>query len=83
MTLKQWRKKKKMTRKELAKITGTTETYICLIENGKRNPSDTMKLKLAKAFDTKIINIFFAIQETKCYIKEKGGIKNAYMHKSE
>lgn len=71
MTLKEWRIKKKLTRKELAKLTDTTETYIFMIETGKRNPSDTMKYKLAEVFNTKIANIFLAIQETKCYTNQK------------
>lgn len=68
MTLKELRLKKKMTRLEVANRTNTTETYILLIETGKRNPSDKMKEKLANVYNVKPITIFSALQQTKCYM---------------
>lgn len=69
MTLKELRKKKKLTQIQVAKLTDTTVTYIFLLEKGKRNPSDAMKVKLAKVYNVKPVDIFSAIQQTKCYLK--------------
>lgn len=66
MTLKELRIKNKLTRLEVAKKTGTSETYILLIETGKRNPSDKMKEKLANVYNVKPVTIFSASQQTKC-----------------
>lgn len=69
MTLKEMRKRRKLTQDEVAKYTDTTKTYIFLLEKGKRNPSDIMKIKLAKLYNVKPVDIFLATQQTKCYIK--------------
>ncbi len=53
-----------LTQSEVAKCTGTTVTYISLLENGKKNPSDKMKEKLAKLYKCKIEDIFLAIKLT-------------------
>lgn len=66
MTLKELRIKNKMTRLEVARQTGTSETYILLLETGKRNPSDKMKEKLAEVYNVKPVTIFSASQQTKC-----------------
>lgn len=54
------------TQMEVAKKTKKTITYISLIENGKRKPSDTMKEQLAKLYKVGISEIFLAIKLTKC-----------------
>lgn len=69
MTLQQMRIDRKLTRKEVANRIGTTETYILMIETGKRNPSDNMKVKLAEVYNVKPTTIFLACQQTKCSIK--------------
>lgn len=66
MTLQQLRKKSNLTQDKVAELTDTTKTYIFLLEKGKRNPSDTMKTKLAKIYNVKPVDIFLAIQQTKC-----------------
>lgn len=66
MTLKELRIKNRMTRSEVANKTGTSETYILLLETGKRNPSDKMKEKLAEVYNVKPVTIFSASQQTKC-----------------
>ena len=68
-TLQELRIKKGLTQKELAKLTDTTKDYISLLERGKRNPSDKMKEKLAKIFGVEIVQIFLAVQRTKCCTK--------------
>ena len=69
-TLQDFRIQKGLTQEELAKLTETTKDYISLLERGKRNPSDKMKAKLAKIFDVEIVQIFLAVQRTKCCTKD-------------
>ncbi len=63
-TLKNLREDKGLTQKQVAKLTGTTVTFISLLENGKRNASDNTKRKLAKIYDCEVIDIFLALQLT-------------------
>ena len=65
MTMQQIRKKAKMTQQDTAKITGLTIKFISEIENGRRNPSDKSKRKLAKAYKVPVVEIFLACQRTK------------------
>lgn len=69
-TLQDFRIQKGLTQEELAKLTETTKDYISLLERGKRNPSDKMKARLAKIFDVEIVQIFLAVQRTKCCTKK-------------
>lgn len=64
--LKQLREKAKLTQKYVAEKTNVTETYISLLENGNRNPSDKMKKQLAELYKVKVTDIFSAIELTKC-----------------
>lgn len=64
--LKKLREDNGLTQKEVAKELDTTITYISLIENGNRNPSDKIKEKLAKLYKVTINDIFWAIKLTKC-----------------
>lgn len=64
--LKKLREDNGLTQKEVAKELDTTITYISLIENGNRNPSDKIKEKLAKLYKVTINDIFLAIKLTKC-----------------
>ena len=63
-TLKQLRENKNLTQEQVSKLTGTTVTFISLLENGKRNASDTTKEKLAKLYGCEISDIFLALQLT-------------------
>ena len=63
-TLKQLRENKNLTQEQVSKLTDTTVTFISLLENGKRNASDTMKEKLAKLYGCEISDIYLAIQLT-------------------
>jgi transcriptional regulator with XRE-family HTH domain len=66
MTMQQIRKRAKMTQNDTSKITGLTIKYISDIENGRRNPSDKSKRKLARAYKVPVVEIFLACQRTKC-----------------
>lgn len=64
-----------LTQEQVSKITGLTIKFISEVENGRRNPSDKTKLKFAKAYRVKPVDIFLACQRTKCS-KRKGGELN-------
>lgn len=69
-TLKELRMRKKMNLLEASKKVGITNTYLCMLESGLRNPSDRMKIKLAEAYNVSPITIFLATQSTKCKIEK-------------
>lgn len=64
MTLKEIREKAKLTQEETSKITGLSIKFISEIENGRRNPSDKSKNKLAMAYKVPVVKIFLACQRT-------------------
>lgn len=66
MNLKQLRKKTNLTQNEVAKLSGLTIRFISDIENGRRNPSDNSKKKLAKIYKVPVVEIFLACQRTNC-----------------
>lgn len=46
--IKEYRKKRNLTQKELANQVGVTQAYICALESGKRsNPSAKILLKIS------------------------------------
>ena len=53
-----YRKKKKMTQEDLAKIVGVTRQTIISIEQGKYVASLSLALKLAKIFEVKVADLF-------------------------
>ncbi len=53
-----YRKKKKMTQEDLAKIVGVTRQTIISIEQGKYVASLSLALKLAKIFEVKVEDLF-------------------------
>ena len=63
-TLRELREKRGLTQDEVAKLTNKTTTFIWMLENGKRNASDEMKIKLAKLYNCEITDIFLALQLT-------------------
>ncbi len=63
------RRRKHMTQKELANITGINQADISKIENGTRNPSLDMLKRLAEGMGTRLELNFVTIQTTKT--KEK------------
>ena len=53
-----YRKKKKMTQEDLAKIVGVTRQTIISIEQGKYVASLSLALKLAKIFEVNVEDLF-------------------------
>ena len=64
-TLQDLRKNKDLTQEQSAKILSITKEYLSMLENGERNPSDSLKEKMAKLYNCEIIDIFLAINSTK------------------
>lgn len=65
ITLQKLRNKKKLTQEQTAKLLEITKEYLSMLENGYRNPSDTLKKKMSKLYDCSIADIFLAISSTK------------------
>lgn len=63
-----------ITQTKASKILGITNEYLSMLENGDRNPSDSLKEKMSKLYKCNIADIFLAINSTKCL---KGSEKNA------
>ena len=64
-TLKDLREDKDLTQEQAAKILAITKEYLSMLENGFRNPSDTLEEKMAKLYSCNIVDIFLAINSTK------------------
>lgn len=64
-TLKELRNKKGITQEQASKLLEIRKTYLSMLENGVRNPSDTLKEKMAKLYECNIADIFLAISSTK------------------
>ena len=69
-TLQDLRKDKKLTQEEASSMLLITKEYLSMLENGTRNPSDSLKEKIAKLYNCNIADIFLAINSTKCLKKE-------------
>ena len=69
-TLQQLRNNKGLTQEQASKIFGVTKEYLSMLENGDRNPSDSLKEKMAKLYNCEISEIFLAINSTKRLKKE-------------
>ena len=65
-SLQDLRKDKQLTQEQTAKILAITKEYLSMLENGGRNPSDSLKSKMAKLYGCSIADIFLAINSTKC-----------------
>lgn len=50
MHLKELRLNKKMSLRQVANLVGYSSAFLCLIENGKRQPKISLLLKLAKVY---------------------------------
>ena len=72
-TLQDLRKEKELTQEQASKVLSITKEYLSMLENGDRNPSDSLKEKMAKLYNCDIANIFLAINSTK-RLKDKGAI---------
>ena len=60
-TLQELRKNRDLTQEQAAKILGITTEYLSMLENGIRNPSDSLKEKMAKLYNITIVDIFLTI----------------------
>ena len=61
--LKYYRKKQKLTLKELSEITGISVGYLSHLENGSRtNPSMKTMYKISQAVQASIEEVFFNIE---------------------
>lgn len=67
MNIKKIRENKKITQEQSSKILGITKEYLSMIERGKRNPSDSLKEKMAILYNVTISDIFLSLKETKCF----------------
>lgn len=70
ITLQKLRKNKDLTQEQAAKVLMITKEYLSMLENGDRNPSDSLKEKMAKLYNCTITDIFLAINSTKCLKRE-------------
>ncbi|MFP4017064.1 MAG: helix-turn-helix domain-containing protein [Halanaerobiales bacterium] len=68
--LKELRKDRGLTLRELGKEAGVSATLISDIENGRYYPSLKTLSKLSNALEVKISQIFFAAESGKCVNKE-------------
>ncbi|AOT72940.1 transcriptional regulator [Geosporobacter ferrireducens] len=59
------RKKKNLNQLDVAKSLGVTTSYYGMIEQGVRTPSLDLAAKIAKYFDRKVEDIFFANENNK------------------
>lgn len=64
-TLQDLRKDKKLTQQQAAKVLVITKEYLSMLENGDRNPSDSLKEEMAKLYNCSISDIYLAINSTK------------------
>lgn len=64
-TLQELRTSKGLTQEQTSKLLEITKEYLSMIENATRNPSDSLKEKMAKLYDCSITDIFLAINSTK------------------
>ena len=64
LTIKELRKKKKLTRKQLAKLAKISEAYLSMLENNKRTPTIAVINDLANALNCKPENIFLTFNST-------------------
>ncbi len=64
-TLKDLRNEVGLTQKQAAKILEIRKEYLSMLETGDRNPSDNLKMKMAKLYKCEIGDIFLAITSTK------------------
>ena len=65
MMLKLKRVEKRIKQKNLAKMVGVSQQYLCSIENCRsKNPSRDIMIKLASALDCSVQELFFSEEQT-------------------
>jgi len=53
------RRKYRLSQSELAILAGVSRSTISFIENGRQDPTKSMMVKIARALDMSVIDIFF------------------------
>lgn len=64
-TLQDMRLAKELTQEQASTFLTITKEYLSMLENGDRNPSDTLKEKMAKLYNCTIADIYSAVNSTK------------------
>lgn len=64
-SIRQIRKSLNLKQCEVAKKVGVSNNYITMIENGIRNPGDTLKQKLCRLYGIDMNTLFLALEITK------------------
>ena len=64
-TLQDLRKDRHLTQKQVANKLNITVVYLSMLENGSRNPSDTLKMKMCKLYECNIEEFFLILKSTK------------------
>lgn len=70
-TLQDLRNESGFTQEQASKVLSITKEYLSMLENGSRNPSDTLKEKMSKLYNCNITDIFLAISSTKRLKKQR------------
>ena len=79
------RKEKGLTQEEIARNTGINRSYYGLIENGNRNPSLKVAIRIAGFLNVKLKEIFTdeMFFSEKCYSMHSEGEGSQYEHQSD
>lgn len=64
-TLQELRIDKGLTQEQASDLLEIRKEYLSMIENANRNPSDSLKEKMAKLYNCNIVDIFLGINSTK------------------
>lgn len=75
-TLQELRTARNLTQEQTAKILTIHKSYLSMLENGSRNPSDSLKKKMSKLYDCSIADIFLAISSTNRLKSKKKEVLN-------
>lgn len=68
----EYRKRKELTIKELASLTGVTPSLLSQIEKGTANPSINTLKQISKALDIPLFNFFISDKSTEDLVVRKG-----------
>ena len=72
LKIREIRKQRKMTMKQLGDIVGVTESAIGHYETGKREPSYELLRKISKALDCRVADLFEADENSLPVISQEG-----------
>lgn len=72
-TLQKMRLDRGLTQEQASELLQITVQYLSMLETADRNPSDSLKEKMAKLYKCEIADIFLAINSTKRLKKKRRG----------